>query len=188
MATMEPTPTMADHLATSVRVTGQIVAGVPADRADDPTPCPDYEVHHLVDHLVGWATSFADRALGVTPPTDPASVSAGPDPAASYATQTARMLEGYGGSGPADGAVSVDVALIESVVHGWDLAMATGQSAPYPSPVLEAALAAGEAMLQPEYRGPGKSFGPQVEVPSSAPVLDRLVGFMGRDPGWKPPV
>ena len=72
--------------------------------------------------------------------------------------------------------------------HGWDLATATGQRASYPDEACEAALAEAQGFMKPEYRGPDQSFGDEVPVPESAPALDRLVGFMGRDPGWKPPV
>jgi len=42
-------------------------------------------------------------------------------------------------------------------------------------------------MLKPEYRGPGKTFGYEVEVSDDAGPVDRLVAFLGRDPGWQGP-
>jgi uncharacterized protein (TIGR03086 family) len=186
MSTSEQIPTMAEHLATSTEITRQVMAAVPDDQRNEPTPCPEYDVARLMDHLVGWATAFADRAEGAAEPTDPGSVSAGDDPAAAYQAQAARMVEGY--DDPVEGAVSVGVVLIETIVHGWDLAAATDQPVPsYPVEAVEAALSSGRAMLKPEYRGPDKSFGDEVPVPDSAPTLDRLVGFMGRDPGWRQP-
>jgi uncharacterized protein (TIGR03086 family) len=75
---------------------------------------------------------------------------------------------------------------METVTHGWDLARATGQATPYDDSSAEIALAAGRSMLVPEYRGVDKSFGPEVPVASTAPALDQLVAFMGRDPEWTP--
>ncbi|MFJ4986871.1 TIGR03086 family metal-binding protein [Streptomyces sp. NPDC088732] len=76
-------------------------------------------------------------------------------------------------------------ALNELLVHGWDLARATGQDY-RPDPAgLEAAL----ALLTPFTAGSDGSgpFGRPVPVPPSAPPLDRLVALTGRDPGWRPP-
>ena len=79
------------------------------------------------------------------------------------------------------------VALNEVLVHGWDLAAATGQ--PY-----EVDQAAAEACLRfavdlaagaPEMRN--GMYGPVVPVPADAPVLDRLLGQTGRNPAWRPP-
>src|SRR5438034_197071 len=79
---------------------------------------------------------------------------------------------------------SPDVDLLEAVTHGGDLATATSQPTGYPHEVVEAAFAAGRGMLEPRFRGEGKPFGDEVEAPSSAPPLERLVAFMGRDPHW----
>jgi uncharacterized protein (TIGR03086 family) len=172
-----------DRLEAAARVTEQTIDGVGAAQLGRPTPCPEYDVSTLRDHLVGWATAFADRAQGVETPTDPSSVHAGADAPGMYRAAAERMVAGYR-DGPAAGAVPLGVALIETVAHGWDLAVATDQEADYPDEVVEAALAAGRAMLAPQYRGPDKSFGDEVAVDADAPPLDRLVGFMGRDPNW----
>jgi uncharacterized protein (TIGR03086 family) len=76
------------------------------------------------------------------------------------------------------------VALDELVIHGWDLAKATRAPAGYEGPELEAV----HAMVQ-QFRSSGIDglFGPEVSVPHSAPVLDRILGVAGRDPGWDPP-
>ena len=173
-----------DHLEAAVRVTGDVVAGVRSDQAALPTPCPQYDVAQLVQHLVGFATSFADRANGVEPAADPSTVSAGDDAATAYRQQTERLVDGYRSGAGGDGATPIGIALMEAVAHGWDLARATGQPAPYPDDAVEAALDAGRGMLEPKYRGGDMPFGDEVAVPGSAPVLDRFVAFVGRDPGW----
>ena len=76
------------------------------------------------------------------------------------------------------------VALDELVIHGWDLAVATGQPAGYDGPGLDEV----QGMVQ-HFRSAGVEglFGPAVDVPEDAPQLDRILGLAGRDPGWAPP-
>jgi uncharacterized protein (TIGR03086 family) len=75
------------------------------------------------------------------------------------------------------------VALDELVIHGWDLAKATGRPAGYDGPGLEAV----HGMVQ-HFRAEGAEglFGPLVPIPDDAPLLDRILGLAGRDPGWEP--
>lgn len=77
------------------------------------------------------------------------------------------------------------MAVDELVLHGWDLARATGQEY-VPDP---AALSSSHAFLLEavEEGSTGDIFGPVVPVPATAPLLDRAVGLSGRDPGWTPP-
>ncbi|HEX2074376.1 MAG TPA: TIGR03086 family metal-binding protein, partial [Geodermatophilus sp.] len=94
------------------------------------------------------------------------------------------MTEAGGVRMPA-GAIGL-VALNEVLVHGWDLAVATGQGYRADPASAEACLqfAAGVAADAPE--GREGLFGPPVPVPDDAPVLHRLLGLTGRDPGWTP--
>ena len=81
--------------------------------------------------------------------------------------------------------VMAAVALDELVVHGWDLAVATGQEYRGDDESarrsLEFAASVGD---DPEARA--GLYGPAVPVPDDAPVLDRLLGATGRDPRWRP--
>jgi uncharacterized protein (TIGR03086 family) len=79
------------------------------------------------------------------------------------------------------------VAADELVVHGWDVARATGQ--PYdPEPeVLDAAKSFLAMFASPDApAGPEVAFGPSQLVPDDAPPLHRVVALAGRDPGWAP--
>ncbi|MGH8968672.1 MAG: TIGR03086 family metal-binding protein [Actinomycetes bacterium] len=181
-AATEPQPSP-DNLASALQVTEGVVAGVRPEQAHLPTPCPEYDVSRLLDHLVGFATSFADKANGVEPAADPTATTAGDDPKAAYHDAAVRLIDGYRG-GASDEATPLAVVLMETVTHGWDLARATGQTTRYPEEAVEAAIVAGRGMMSPRYRGEGMPFGEEVEASSSAPALDRLVAFMGRDPDW----
>ena len=71
------------------------------------------------------------------------------------------------------------------VVHGWDLAKATGQSTDLDPELGQFALDWAKESLKPEFRGDeesGRSFGPEVPVAADAPLYDRLAGFFGRNP------
>jgi uncharacterized protein (TIGR03086 family) len=85
-----------------------------------------------------------------------------------------------------DGVVSADL-----VLHRWDLARATGQDDTIDPDELEGMwpglLQIPEVMRVPGALGPGVTvFGPVVEVPADAPLQDRALGLLGRDPGWSP--
>jgi uncharacterized protein (TIGR03086 family) len=71
------------------------------------------------------------------------------------------------------------------VVHGWDVARSSGQR----YEVDDASLQAVHGFVG-QFSGPGNEearaglFGPEVAVPGDAPLLERVIGMTGRDPGW----
>jgi uncharacterized protein (TIGR03086 family) len=85
------------------------------------------------------------------------------------------------------GEIAGIVALDELVMHGWDVARASGQPYDVDPALLEAVHG---FVLQ--FSGPGQDqarsglFGPVVAVPNDAPLLERVVGLAGRDPAWSP--
>ena len=85
------------------------------------------------------------------------------------------------------GEVAGVVALNELVIHGWDVARASGQ--PYHCD--EATVRTAHDFVM-QFSGPGSeesrgdAFGPVIEVSSDRPVLDQLIGLSGRDPDWVP--
>lgn len=183
-------------LADLSRVVGAISEG----RLDDPTPCREYDVEELRNHVLGWLSNFAAGFAdpnGRAPRATVEGYTASPDPAAevrSAADLLDRAVRDGAGERPlqlGDAGMPGDMALAmvlwEYQVHGWDLARATGQSWSPPADGLEKSLAFAPAMLTEDYQGAGKSFGPRVDVPADAPALDRLLGLSGRDPRWKPP-
>lgn len=185
---MADTAALDDILTT----TGTIVAGVTPDQYRLSTPCPDYDVETLVNHIVGWVTLFADAASQESSKVDPATHQVGSDPAAEFDAAAERLSAAFRngaadreidlGNGPSPGSMILGVVMMEYIGHGWDLAMATDQPAPYSERSIAAAKAAAEANLKPEYRGPDKSFGDIVEVSDDAAPLDQLIGLLGRDP------
>ncbi|WP_329402658.1 TIGR03086 family metal-binding protein [Streptomyces virginiae] len=189
-------------LGPQARIVARLVVAVPDVRLADRTPCPAYRVGDLLGHLAGLCVAFRDAArkdLGAT--TDTAPGPAAPalparwredlpevlgELAAAWQDPTAWTGTTRAGGVDLPAVVAGAVAADELVVHGWDLARATGQDyTPDPAAVrashafLLAAAAQGD-------RG-GGIFGPVVPVPDDAPLLDRAVGLSGRDPLWTPP-
>lgn len=175
---------MADDIALLESVltkTQALIHGVGPEQHLLRTPCPDLDVEHLVDHLVGWARESARRLNGEQADEDPNSYHSS-DPEAEFEAAAEQVVSGLRSS--AEAAMPPAMLLMEFIGHGWDLATATGEPVTYSDDEAEAALAAGRAMLQPEYRG--DSFGPEVQPPDDATAVERLVAFLGRDPRWDP--
>ncbi|MPZ88910.1 MAG: TIGR03086 family protein [Nitriliruptorales bacterium] len=180
-----------------------LVAGTRDDQLADTTPCPDYTVGELMDHIIGLTLAFRLAALkaslddGAAPgqsgsapelPSDwrerlprqlDALVAAWRDPAAWEGETTA------GGVTMPAAEMGV-VTLDELVLHGWDLAQATGQPF-HCNPVhVEAVLGFTTAVAEAGPEAREGLFGPPVDVPPDAPAFDRALGLAGRDPAWTP--
>jgi uncharacterized protein (TIGR03086 family) len=89
-----------------------------------------------------------------------------------------------GGGDPLPAALVGGMALGEIVLHGWDLARATGQSPTWDDDVV--AFLYREVERTAELGRQVKAYGPEVPVPETAPPLDRALGLSGRDPNWTP--
>lgn len=182
--------------------TARLLAGVGREQWTLPTPCPDYDVGALADHLVDFLQTLAaavseqgggDKPAAESTRTEQSTVQPTGAPAAfEFRAAANRAIQGWHDGaagrlvtvGPDElpGALAFDLMLVECLTHGWDLAVATSQHAPYTDAHAEAALAAVGPMLTDDSRGPGQRFGPAVPVPAGSSPLTRLVGFLGRDP------
>ncbi len=179
---------------------GALVRAVPDDALDRPTPCPAYRLGDLLEHVGGLAFAFRAAAIkdltGVTGQGPSGDASRLPDDwrrripedlvAMAEAWRDPEAWTGMTSAGGIDlpGEVAGLVALDELVIHGWDVARATGQAYDVGPDELEAvgAFVGPMADAPPEQRA--GLFGPVVPVPDDAPELDRIVGLTGRDPGW----
>ena len=193
--TTDPRAT-ADQTRVVLRSLADVLDAIPADAADRPTPCSEFTVANLRGHIVGWATAFGAGFAdpdGQAPDADAVTVdgtggdqlrSAADELVAGIADGGAERDLALAGGMAMPGAMALRMVLWEYQVHGWDLAMATGQEwSPAEAP-LEASIAFADQMLTPDFQGEGKAFAPRVEVPADAPALDRLVAMSGRDPRW----
>jgi uncharacterized protein (TIGR03086 family) len=188
-------------LEPATRCMADLISAVPDELLDGPTPCPAYTLGDLVDHVGGLTLAFTAAATkdagdaGAQGPSGDASrlsddwrariprdlvglAEAWRDRAAWTGTTRAGGVE-------LPGEVAGLVALDELVVHGWDVARASGQAYDCDPQLLEVVHG-----FVAQFSGPGQEaareglFGPVVEVPDDAPLLDRVIGLAGRDPAW----
>jgi len=184
-------------LARAQEWTGAIVAGVRDEDMQRPTPCTDWDVATLLDHLTADLDTFnrvtSDEGVDLVASIDPTAPEnarrAQPDPSDEFARLAKESQEIWGRPGALEqtyktsrsevaGNAIVMIALVDTLVHGWDLAKATGQDAEMPSDVAEAALAFTTKAMKDRRIG----FDDPVPVPDDASVTDRLVGWLGRQP------
>jgi uncharacterized protein (TIGR03086 family) len=185
-------------LAAALDGTGQLVRAVPAEQWELPTPCGDWTVRQLLNHLVGGSRLTTRVLRGEPlPPLDQLGRRGqqdqlGDDPAGAHDRAAQELLEALRAPGVLDrahtlpvgtlpGPAVVHLRTVETLVHGWDLARATGQPAPFPDELAEPELAFSRGLLErlPEGRQP---FGASRPVGDDAPAIDRLAALLGRQP------
>jgi uncharacterized protein (TIGR03086 family) len=174
------------------------VAAVGPDDWSRPSPCAEWDARDVVRHVVDMHQVMLrpyGRSAADAPTVDD-------DPLAAFRAARAeveailedRELATRTTESPAGtlaGADMVDqVASADLVIHRWDLARATGQDDAIDPEELERMWPAfqqiPDVMRVPGAFGPGITvFGPVVEVPADAPLQDRALGLVGRDPAWK---
>ena len=185
-------------LGSAAAEVARVVAGVRDDQLDGPTPCEGTTVAAMLDHLVGLTLAFRLAAERTPSPGGPSASAETlvPDWRTRLPAQLDALAAAWRSPGAEEGMavaggvempapVMAVVALDELVVHGWDLAVATGQRYAVSDEDAEACMSfAGAVGESPEERA--GLYGPRVPVPADAPALDRLLGLTGRDPGWRP--
>ncbi len=180
----------------ATRTLAGLVGEVRDDQLDNPTPCPKWSTADLLRHIGGLTLEFTAAAQKVPTParagdglTDGWRQRIQEDLvglAAAWEDGSAYEGETHAGPVTLPGRETARVALNEVTVHGWDLARATGQD--YPAdPGAVAECSGFVAEFDAPANNDGGLFGPPVTTPADATAIDRLVGMVGRDPGWTPP-
>jgi uncharacterized protein (TIGR03086 family) len=178
----------------------RVVAGVRDDQLTHPTPCTGTSVAALLDHFVGLTLGL--RLAAEKTPTQGAPKADANTLPADWRTRMPEQLDALvaawrkpeawegvteaGGVQMPAGAIGL-VALNEVLVHGWDVAVATGQPYRPDDASAHACLQFGHDFAAASPEGRNSIYGPVVPVPDDAPVFDRLLGLTGRDPSWAPP-
>ena len=164
-----------------------VIAGVRRDQHDMPTPCSEWTVTELLEHMVGVVAGLGAAAAG----TQPTPFELGDDPAAQFAAAAQTAMSAWRSAGrprqdrrrrarsdarPSAGRDQPPRHRDSHVGprHG------DRSAGRLPDDVAEAALEASRATISPEIR-PGR-FGPEVDAPSGASATDALVAFLGRTP------
>jgi uncharacterized protein (TIGR03086 family) len=161
-----------------------VLAGVGDEHLELPTPCADWKVSQLVDHVVGgngWVRQLAAHDPIELPADRPGAALASADGAhAVFASEDglSRMYDLPFGTVP--GMAFVGLRTTDVLVHAWDLAKATGQSTDLDPELAAEALTASQARIAPAFRGEGKPFQAEVACAEDRPTADRLAAFLGR--------
>ena len=166
------------------------VKGVSADDLSKPTPCSEFDVRALLNHMIGGLDMLTQAAEG-RESAMPEGDQFENDPAAEYDKRRTALLESLRAEGVLDqnwqmpfgalpGSMMASIALWENLTHAWDVAKATGQDTTLPDDLVAQATEIVKPMDQ-MIRMPGVC-GPAVSVPDDASAQDKLIAFLGRQP------
>ncbi|MBV9282956.1 MAG: TIGR03086 family protein [Chloroflexi bacterium] len=173
-----------------------VLSGVGREVYDDPTPCSEWTVRDVINHIVAGARRFAGWASGEPSSATPAGQApdvVGDEPYDAYVDASKEMVEAwrrrglegevaFGPLGLAPARSVCRVAMVDHLVHGWDIAQSVGRSFTADDELIDVSWEFAHANMTPERRGAGKPFADAVEPPQGATRLDQLMAFMGRRP------
>jgi len=170
-----------------------IMDGITPEQLDAPTPCPNFTVRQLAGHTLDVMDMITTATGGDAAPAQDGDRTDNPGEAFRDAAERSRAA--WAGVESLDAPLSMPwgdstfdnaarMGLADVLAHTWDAAVATGQPRELPEGPAEVAYDFTKGMLKPEYRteGPDATFGPEVAVGDDAPVTERLVGWLGRNP------
>jgi uncharacterized protein (TIGR03086 family) len=178
-----------EQLAAAAEVTGQVIDAIGDGQWGLPTPCDGWSVRDLAEHVVVGNDIFTAALHGQPTASGPPAERSG-DLASQYRRSIQELLQAFRQPGTLErvvsvpfgtvpGAVALHLRITELLVHGWDLARATGQAVAFPEDAAEQELAFSRQALKdvPPGRRP---FAPPEPVAGDAPAIDRLAACLGR--------
>ncbi|MGI5217014.1 TIGR03086 family metal-binding protein [Nocardia sp. CA-290969] len=189
---MTPIPDFRADLAAAHRWVAGLMEAVRPAQWPDPTPCTEFDVRALLEHLSCHPAKIAATAAGADPRQLPARADIDENrPGEDYLKRaTAALAEWADDSlltrsvlapwGPAPGGLALGGYLMETFAHGWDLAVSTGQDAEADPALVAKAQAVADRALTDAFRGAGAPFGLRREPPAQAGPTERLAAFLGR--------
>jgi uncharacterized protein (TIGR03086 family) len=162
---------------TAAKVSGAV------DHLDASTPCDDWDVRALLNHMLDSQRYFVGAAQGedVSPPalTPPELLSS--DPVTDFAHARATTVEVFGQPGVITKTrPSLAIAFSDLLLHSWDLAQATAQNTDMPAGLAETAFEAIHGRFTDDQRK--GLFKPEYDVPPSASAQNQLLAYTGRQP------
>jgi uncharacterized protein (TIGR03086 family) len=178
-------------LEQAITATRGVLANVSKEQLDEPSPCANWTVHELVNHIVGGQYFFATMAKGEAMQGDAPDFAAG-DFLAAFDEGAKQSVAAFNAPGVMEktltlpfgqmpGAAFVGIAATDTLTHGWDLAKATGQSTDIAPELSAQLLAMSRQFIQPAFRNEqGTVFGPEQTAPAGACNADQLAAFLGR--------
>jgi uncharacterized protein (TIGR03086 family) len=170
----------------------RVVGQVRADQWSAPTPCTDWEVRRLVNHVVGWNLFVAELLEGRTPVEVLELIQRdvlGEDPSAAALASAERAIAAFGATGALErvvhhpvgdlpGTYVVMMRVFDNTLHGWDLARAIGSKELMDPDLTEAVYE--WTLPQREAMHASGAFAPEPPIPADADVQTRLLALVGR--------
>ena len=169
-----------------------VVNQVRPDDLGKRTPCAEWDIRALVNHMIGVLAMLAAPARGEEldfsgQDTD----RVGTDPSGAFAREASAFVAAWSVPGATERVVKtmfgeqpgefyLGLATADMLLHGWDLATAIGAPYKMNNEAAERVLTAMQGMLKPEMRGTGKAFAEEIPAGPNASVQERLVAFSGR--------
>jgi uncharacterized protein (TIGR03086 family) len=183
-----------DGLARASAFTGDLIGRIAADQWAAPTPCTEWSVRDVINHLVGMNLVFV-AMFEESPMPARGADRLGSDPAGAHDRSAAALqaaaarpgvLERSQATpvGVATGVERLQWRIVDLLAHGWDLVQATGVVAEPPDDLVEPALTFALAQLPRQPRA-GR-FGDPQPIRDNATAIDRLAAFTGRPVPWTP--
>jgi uncharacterized protein (TIGR03086 family) len=154
-----------------------------ANKLDSATPCEEWDVRTLMNHMLETQRYFVGAARGedASPPGRTPPKLLGDDPAADFARARSETIEAFGSEGVIEKTgASLGIAFGDQLLHGWDLAKATGQDATMPEGLADAAYAMIHGRFTDEQRK--GVFKPEITVGPKASAQEKLLAYTGRKP------
>jgi uncharacterized protein (TIGR03086 family) len=159
------------------------------DQLRGPTPCADFDVAGVLAHMTGLASAFAPMFRGDAPPED-APAPSDADATAEFDSAMEALLDAVQSpgaldrtirtpDGPMPGAVFARLVAFDGTIHGWDLAISTGQVWELPDALVAEVDTFARQAITPEMRG-GGAFAAERPPPAGATAIRALVAFSGR--------
>lgn len=187
--TAGPEAPPADELASAeatLQVLQQVVHGIATDELTKQTPCREFDVAGLTDHLLNSVTQIGKAAGAEIPTRDSADSVERQIVAAARPALDAWHRRGLGGIVPfgpreAPAGYLAGIFSLEFLVHAWDYAVATGRPINAPDSLSEYVMGLAQRVITPDTRG-SAGFDDPVDVPENATALDRLLALTGRRP------
>ncbi len=153
------------------------------ERLDRGTPCDDWDVRCLLNHMLDTQQYFNGAARGedVSPPSGTPPDLLGDDPVQAFERSRAELLRTFGAPGLIEKTgPMLGIAFADQLLHGWDLAVATGQDATMPEGLPSTAYGMIHGRFTDEQRA--GVFKPALRLPENASTQDQLLAYTGRRP------
>lgn len=195
--TQDPMPDPRPGFEPALTTAGGVLEKVGASNIRQPSPCPGYDAAGVASHLVALLKRITAVAQGLDPFSVPQEIDGLESDGFMAAWEEAVRSFGEVWANDAvlgqplvlpfatlPGAVALAIYTSEILVHTWDLAMALGVVVTWDHQLVEAALATMQFGLPAEPRGGEMPFAPVVDVAGDAQPIDRLVGWLGRQPDF----